>query len=560
MIAALTHFHFLRPEWLLLAPTLFIFEWLLQRFYAADREQNDPFKGIVASELLRHLRVKAHRHRWFTPSNALRGLLILAVLITAGPSWRQQISPLAEDAVPLVILLDTSDSMNTKDVQPSRLVRAKQKMTDLLALVPDKRTALIVYAGSAHTILPLTNDHDILANYMASVRSNMMPRSGKFAEYALRSVDIALADTRQAASVLLVTDGLGSDSAIQIESWFNNRPHELIIYAIGSEDPLQSNAPLARRQLKALANQVNGILIDDTVDAQDMAAVARALNDAYIIVDDQALPWEDGGYLLVFPALLLSLLWFRRGWTQAWGWLLVPLFLTGSPNVDAQRAADPGLLHSTAAEPSADISGPPLWRQMSDGFVGLWLTPDQHGRILLQLGAYERAAGVFEDPIWQATARYYAEQFNQAALLFTRRDSDAALFNEANARAHRRDYVRAIARYNTLLSRNQDFPGAAENRDFVQALVDEMNALSESQSQEDGMGSSELDPDNDERPADGAEELSWEKRVLEQYSAEDILNSPEVAEMWLRGVQQDPANFLNNKFSTQLQERGVSEP
>ena len=134
------------------------------------------------------------------------------------------------------------------------------------------------------------------------------------------------------------------------------------------------------------------------------------------------------------------------------------------------------------------------------------------------------------------------------------------MFNEANARAHRRDYVRAIARYNTLLSRNQDFPGAAQNRDFVQALVDEMNALSESQSQEDGTGSSELDPDNDERPADGAEELSWEKRVLEQYSAEDILNSPEVAEMWLRGVQQDPANFLNNKFSTQLQERGVSEP
>ena len=387
-----------------------------------------------------------------------------------------------------------------------------------------------------------------------------MPRAGKFAEYALKSVDLALADTRQAASVLLVTDGLGSDSTIQIASWFKNRPHELVIYAIGSEDPLQSDAPLARRQLKALANQVSGTLIDDTVDAQDMVAVARALNDAYVIVDDQALPWEDGGYLLVFPALLLSLLWFRRGWTQAWGWLLMPLLLSGSPNVDAQRAEDPRLLKRSAPAIDVNASGTPLWRQASDRLIGLWLTPDQHGRVLLQLGAYERAAAVFEDPIWQATARYYAEQFNEAALLFTRRDSDAALFNEANARVHRRDYVRAIARYNTLLARSPDFPGAADNRAFVQALIDEMNALSESQNQEDGVGSSELDPDNDERPADGAEEQSWEARVVEHYSAEEVLNNPEIAEMWLRGVQQDPANFLNNKFSTQLQERGVSEP
>lgn len=560
MIGALSYFHFLRPEWLALAPILLGLEWLLQRFFTADTNGRDPFQSVIAPALLQHLRVGAHRHRWLTPSHALRLLMLLAVLTAAGPSWRQQISPLAEDAVPLVILLDVSDSMNTKDVQPSRLARAKQKMTDLLALIPDKRAALIVYAGSAHTILPLTNDHDILANYMASVRSNMMPRPGKFAEYALTSVDHALADTRQGASVLLVTDGLGSDSAIQIESWFRQRPHELVIYAIGDEDPRQSDTPLARRQLNALADAVSGTLIDDAVDTADMIAVARALNDAYVIVDDQALPWEDGGYILVFPALLLSLLWFRPGWTRAWGWLLLPLLLSTSPETHAQRAEDPSLVRSAAPETRSDMVEPTLWQQLGDTFIGLWLTRDQYGRILLQLGHFEYAAAVFEDPIWQATAHYYAGHFKEAALLFTRRDSDAALFNEANARVHRRDYVRAVARYDALLARNPNFPGAAENRQFVQALIDEMNALSESQSQEEGVGSSELDPDSDERPADGADEQSWEERALEQYSADDIMSSPEIANMWLRGVQQDPANFLSNKFNTQLQERGVSEP
>lgn len=564
MIGALTHFHFLRPEWLALAPILLSFEWLLRRFFAVDTLRRDPFQGVIAAELLPHLRVGAYRHRWLTPSHALRLLMVLAVLITAGPSWRQQLSPLAEDTVPLVILLDISDSMNTQDVPPSRLARAKQKMTDLLALVPDKRAALIVYAGSAHTILPLTNDHEILANYMASVRSNMMPRPGKFAEYTLKSIDNALADSRQGAGILLVADGLGSDSAKQIERWFRQRPHELVIYAIGDEDPRQSVTPLARRPLKALADAVGGTLIDDTVDTADMAAVARALNDAYVIVDDHALPWEDGGYALVFPALLLSLLWFRRGWTRAWGWLLLPLLLSTSPETHAQRAEDPSLVRSTGPDTRADRHSdniePALWRQLADSFVGLWLTRDQYGSVLLQLGHYERAAEVFEDPIWQATARYYAEQFKEAALLFTRRDSDAALFNEANARVHRRDYVRALARYDALLARNPNFPGAAANRQFVQALIDEMDALSASQSQEEGVGSSALDPDNDERPADGAEELSWQAQTPEQFSADDIMSSPEIANMWLRGVQQDPANFLSNKFNTQLQERGVSEP
>ena len=60
---------------------------------------------------------------------------------------------------------------------------------------------------------------------------------------------------------------------------------------------------------------------------------------------------------------------------------------------------------------------------------------------------------------------------------------------------------------------------------------------------------------DDAIPAEGAEALSFEQVKLKQFTAEEILQSEATRDMWLRGVQQDPSNFLATKFSMQLQRR-----
>jgi len=157
-------------------------------------------------------------------------------------------------------------------------------------------------------------------------------------------------------------------------------------------------------------------------------------------------------------------------------------------------------------------------------------------------------------------AYYYAEDFMRAADYFSRRDSDDALFNEANARAQARDYLRAVNRYGRLLARTPDYPGAAENRARVQELIDEINRLSESQQQEAGVSSEEKQLDSEDAiPGEGAEELSWEEQEKVQFSAEEILQDPATSEMWLRSVQQDPSQFLAIKFNMQLQRDASTE-
>lgn len=565
-LGMLEHFHFLRPAWaLIVVPWLFIV--LIQNRREASR---DMFGGIIAPHLLEHLRLQRADSRWFNPRSLTTVLTALMLIVLMGPSWRQQPSPLAQDEAALVIMLDVSASMRQKDVQPSRLQRAKQKIADLLAMRPDKKTALIVYAGSAHTVLTLTADQEILNQYLAAITTGMMPRPGKFPEYSLALVDEVLRESTAPATLVLFTDGLGANSAADFASYFADSAYQLVVVGVGTQEPGDGLAPLERRSLQKLASASDGTYLDLSLDDGDMRRVNRRIDNHYVIVEDSALPWLDSGYPLLFPAMLLFLMWFRKGWTLTWSWLLLPLVLTGTPAPVVAQQQSPGRAEQTAsaqsataepitAEPQTVEPGSPL-AAAGSWFADLWLTSDQQGRLLMQWQYYDAAANRFVDPMWKGLAYYYAEDFMLAAEYFSRSDSDDALFDEANARAHARDYLRAVRRYDQLLAHNPEYPGAASNRQRVQELIDEINRLSESQQQEPGVSGENKELGSDDAiPADGADEISWEQAELVQLSAEDILQDPATSDMWLRGLQQDPSQFLAIKFSMQLEQGSAGQ-
>jgi len=551
-LAALEHFHFLRPAW-----ALAIIPWLVITLVQNRREvSRGMFGGIIAPHLLEHLRLQRFESRWLNPVNFTRVISVLLLILLMGPSWRQQPSPLSQDEAALVILLDVSSSMQQKDIQPSRLERAKQKIGDLLELRPDKKAALIVYAGSAHTVLSLTADQEILRQYLAAITPAIMPRAGKFPEYALPLAEAALRESAAPATVVLFTDGLGADSTAEFESYFGRSSDQLLVVGVGTEAQEQGLAPLERRSLEELASATGGSYQALTVDDSDVRRLNRMIDSHYVVIEDSALPWLDSGYVLVFPAMALFLFWFRRGWTLTWAWLLVPLLLAGNPGpAEAQAgpvAAAPAGAGAALQEEAGN--GANVFRYGLQWFADLWLTGDQQGRLLMQAGDYRAAAARFVDPMWKGLAYSYAEDFMLAAEYFSRSDSDDALFDEANARAHARDYVRAVNRYDRLLERNPDYPGASQNRQRVQELIDEINRLSESQQAEPGVSGEDKELGSDDAiPAQGAEELTWEQAETVKLTAEEILTDPATGEMWLRSVQQDPSNFLAIKFGMQLQ-------
>jgi Ca-activated chloride channel family protein len=516
--------HFLRPLWLTtLLPTVLV--------YAVHRTQLDPvrqWRRWIAPNLLEHLKVGAEGGMRFRPLHLVLAVLTLGAIGLAGPTWERETSPFAEDTAPLVIALDLSQSMNAIDVQPTRLERAKQKIRDLLAARSGARTALIVYAGTAHTVLPLSNDATIFETFLSSLSTDVMPVPGKDPSQALSQAEEILARDSVPGSILFLTDGIAEE---YVEGFAVHRQQgrdEVMVLAVGTQQggPIRTAdnrfatdargrrivATLDRAGLEALARRAGIFVASVTVDDADVNRVQRRVQSHLQRVqqEDSTARWRDMGYYFVYPILLLAALWFRKGWTVRWAVVVLALGNTGcSPN--------------------------------------LWLTPDQQAWREFDRGNYADAAALFEDPLWKGVAYYRAGDFENAITQFARADAPETYFNTGNAFASLGDYEQAVINYDVALESRPDWIDARENRDLVQALI-ELQAEEEPPGGDAPPGPPSFDPDEiqfDERGERGERgEVD-----MEQLSADQL------AEMWMRRLQTSPAQFLRSRFAAEAAQR-----
>lgn len=529
-----THFHFLRPWWLLaLLPMFFTLRYL----WLANNPVGQ-WEKVIAQPLLKVMLVTQGRASWFNPVSLSLLLVFIGVIAVAGPTWKQQSSPFSEDIAALVIALDVSSSMEQEDVQPSRLQRAKQKIHDLLVLRAGGRVGLIVYAGSAHSVIPLTNDTDVINNFLSAITPEIMPRRGKFPEKALPIAQQMLADTPVPGTILMVGDGISARTQTDFSQYFSKQQHQLLVLGIGRDEMVEggedSFLPLETKALTKLANKNKGYYQPLSLNKYDVQQLNRRINSHIVIVEDGSRPWVDAGYYLIYPLALIMLLWFRRGWTLHWCIFLV--------------------FSSALISPSPVMASDSFF---ADRFMTLWLTPDQQGRYYLEKGDYKTAATKFENIAWRGIAYYRAENFKAAQEMFSRIETAEGYFNLANAQAHGRHYVLAVKTYNQLLKIKPEHKEARKNRDKIQSIIDEINLLSASQRAEDGDSSKEL-ADDEPQTADGDERQDFIERQVEQLSAQQILMDEQMNELWMRQVQKDPSGFLSVKFQMQLQSQSNS--
>ena len=101
--------------------------------------------------LLRHLLVGDDSASRVTPNGLLFAGWIIGSIAVAGPVWQRRPSPFADTPPTVVAVLKVATSMTATDLAPTRLDRARQKLSDLLALREGAATGLIAYAGSTHS-------------------------------------------------------------------------------------------------------------------------------------------------------------------------------------------------------------------------------------------------------------------------------------------------------------------------------------------------------------------------------------------------------------------------
>lgn len=327
-----SHFHLLRPMWLwALIPALGL--WVLMLLEQSSRWR---WLVVIAPHLLEHLIRRPGRRPWTRPTSITLPCFIIGILALSGPTWKRQETPFVQDEAPLVVALDLSWSMNAIDVQPTRLERAKQKIRDLLALRPGARTGLIAYAGSSHMVLPLTDDSRVIEMYLVSLETELLPVAGKDPAKALRLAEEMLAKETAAGTILFVTDGIGEKYVPSFDEHKKTSHHQVLVLAVGTSKggPVRVGkegfltdsrgrrvvSSLDRKGLEALEAQARTYVVGATPDRSDVDKLMRRVNTHLKSVQavDERVPWEDFGYYLLFLALPVALMWFRKGWTLRW--------------------------------------------------------------------------------------------------------------------------------------------------------------------------------------------------------------------------------------------------
>jgi len=321
--------HFLRPLWLLVIPLTL---WLYRRYHERERVAA-VWQDAIAPHLLTHLAVRGDGAARLRPYQVLAAIGVLTSLAMAGPTWQREITPFTEDTAPLVVALELTPSMLSIDVQPTRLERAKHKLRDLLAKRASARTAVVAYAGSAHTVLPLTDDPSLIEIYLESLAPSLMPREGDRADAALTLAADLLRRVETPGTVLFMSDGVDHTLADHFAEFRSRTQTQVLFLALGTDagGPIQAEGGGSGERsgmapgvdlagLEAVASAAGGRVIRATVDAADITRLSSAIRTHLVDAtqEDERLRWHDAGYYLIWPIAALALLWFRPGWTVQW--------------------------------------------------------------------------------------------------------------------------------------------------------------------------------------------------------------------------------------------------
>ena len=317
--------HFVRPQWLWALLALPLLGW----WWRSRQQRASAWRGIVDAHLLPHLLEAGSDRR--THAALVGGMLAcaLAVFALAGPAWRKVEQPLWQTRAPLVLALDLSSATLANDLPPSRLLQARAKLATLLRERKGGQVALVVYAGDAFTVAPLTDDASNVALFLDVLAPDVMPVDGQRAD---RAIAVSMRLLSQAGAdrgdIVLLTDH--ADAAAHAYAASAVRAgYRVSALGVGKaagapyrdRDGRIGQARLDEASLRTLAGNGGGSYSALTTDDADLRALG--------VLDPQQVDaqqtgsgsnrghagasWQDEGYWLLPPLMLLALFAFRRG-------------------------------------------------------------------------------------------------------------------------------------------------------------------------------------------------------------------------------------------------------
>ncbi|MDO5394796.1 MAG: VWA domain-containing protein [Bacteroidales bacterium] len=176
-------------------------------WYVLKQRNARPSMGLSSTYAFASQRMPLRamlRHSLFILRLGAIGCLIV---ILARPQIKDNWQTTSTNGTDIVLALDISGSMLTRDLKPNRLESAKKTATKFINGRPDDNIGIVIFAGESLTGMPMTVDHDALNSYIAGLNTEMLSDGTAIGDGIATSLNRIKEGKAKSKSIILLTDG-----------------------------------------------------------------------------------------------------------------------------------------------------------------------------------------------------------------------------------------------------------------------------------------------------------------------------------------------------------------
>ena len=226
---------FAHPEWAILFLLIPLF---ILVFFLAGLLRRKAIKRFAREETFRYLSPLFSMNRRRIRFILLMCVLSMLVLAAMNPQTGSRMEEATLEGVDIIVALDVSRSMLAEDMSPNRLERAKLAVNRLVDQLDNDRFGLVVFAGTAHTQIPLTTDIRAAKMLMRPLNTESIPVQGTAIEAAInRSLASFPEGDTANKTIILVSDGEShEDNPVEAARRAKSKGITIHTVGVGSRD------------------------------------------------------------------------------------------------------------------------------------------------------------------------------------------------------------------------------------------------------------------------------------------------------------------------------------
>lgn len=205
--------------------------------------------------------------------------LFLMIVAMARPVMEKGEKNVEVEGLTLLVALDISGSMRSKDMYPNRLTFAKQKMSAFFDTLASDKVGIMAFAYNSFVLAPFSSDKETLKMMLEGVDDSYI-NMGSTDFSALGRLASSLLEEKKPKILVLFSDGGDEEALKGFKEILKQSNIDLYVVLIGTS----KGAPVLDEKGKTMSFKDNTIAMTQRNDS--LGEIAKAQGGAYVVASN----------------------------------------------------------------------------------------------------------------------------------------------------------------------------------------------------------------------------------------------------------------------------------